>query len=106
MIIETATQASQLKGINAPPTSEPYLQNIHLDAALLLQESSRVELLFSVHPAKLNPKIYRQNMYGFTVPSDINITESDTFPEYCNGHTKVGNETPDIPLFRVYGVPA
>ena len=106
MTLEAATQASELEGIDAPPISDFYSRVIHPDAPLLVPESSGVEILFSVHPAKLSLKIYHQTLHDFTLSLVVNVTGSDTSPDGRGNHARVGNEAPGMPLVRLYCVQA
>ena len=89
MAIEAVTQMSELKGVDASQITKFNLQDVSLDAVLLVPESGSVEVLFGLRPAKLNPKIYRESLYDFTVTSVVMINDSDVFTEHCHGRVGV-----------------
>lgn len=102
MAIEAVAQASELKGIGASPICEFKLLDVYLDAALLVPESGGVEVLFSLHPARLNTKSYHQNVYDFTVTSVVNMNGVDTFTKHCHGQAGFWNGAPGMLLVRVW----
>ena len=85
MAIEAVAQTSELRDIHVSQISKFHLQDVYIDAALLVPESGGIEVLFSLRPAKLNPKVYHESRYDFTVTSVMKTNESDVFTEHCHG---------------------
>ena len=85
MAIEVVIQTIEVKGNDASGITKFNFQDIYLETALLVPESSSVEVLFSLRPAKLNPKIYHESLYDFTVTSVGKLDDSDVFTEHCHG---------------------
>lgn len=98
MAIEAIAQISELKNIDMVRITSFDLQDVHLDAALLVPESGGVEVLFSLRPAKRNSKTYYETLYDITVTSVINTKGSDTFTEHCHGQVGLEVETTGMSL--------
>ena len=94
--IEAIAQISELKNIDMFRITSFDLQDVHLDAALLVPESGGVEVLFNLRPAKRNSKTYYETLYDFTVTSVINTKGSDTFTEQCHGQVGLKFKTTGI----------
>ena len=96
MALEAATQMAEIKGIDIKSIATFILEDVCVGDELNIPDDSNdfncvgMELLFGLHPSKLNGSGYYESVYDFTVTSVEASSDSDIFTERAHG--KVGFE--------------